>query len=441
MIELFQLLPIILLGIISGIIIGVFPGIGPASGILILYPILIGLSPGHLFVFYAVMMSSVQYYGSIPSIVYGIAGEITNTPAVRYGHCEFRQGRGAELLSGTATSSLIASIVGVLVFAVSVGYIDFMKYFLNNNPRLIMLTMIVVLISVSSKQKMLALAFAILGLIIGHVGYHELGQYYFLSSTKFLASGIPFVPVFIGFLMLPEIFYYAKDKSLVVNINSGEFSLKTRFRNLLKFPPMLSSMRGSIVGAILGLVPMVGTSISSMVAAMIEKKINNNNQKIVISAEAANNSASITVLIPLIFLALPIIPSEAVIMGLAERKGFGLANGFNFITSMALPMILILIVVNIVNWIIAGIFYQSMISVYACWSKVIYPALIVLSLAVCVYEGLVNHQIALHLLLTLLAMTAGFLVREFSVRVALVFGMLLSASFSSEIFRFILLNF
>jgi len=62
-------------------------------------------------------------------------------------------------------------------------------------------------------------------------------------------------------------------------------------------------------------------------------------------------------------------------------------------------------------------------------------------LAICLYEGLTNHQIELYLILTSIAVTAGFLVREFSVRVALVFGMLLSASFSSELFRFVLLNF
>jgi len=439
--ELVQLLPIMLLGIASGIIIGVFPGLGPASGILVLYPILVGLPVVELFVFYSVMMSSVQYYGSIPSIVYGIAGEITSTPAVRYGHNEFREGRGAELLSGTATSSLIASVVGVLIFYVSIQQTDFMKYFLNNNPRLALLTLIIVLISAASERKILALIFAIAGLAIGQVGYNELRQDYFLSSSNFLASGIPFVPVFIGFLMLPEIFHYARHQPFVANINTSEFSLKTRVANLLKFPPVLSSLRGSIIGAVLGLVPMVGTSISSLVAAAIEKKINNNNQKIVISSEAANNSASITVLIPLIFLALPVIPSESVIMGLAERNGFGLANSFNLIESLAPTLILILVLINVVNWLIAGIFYQSMVSIYKQLNNVIYPILIVVSLAVCGYEGIISNQFGLYLLLTALSMLASFYVREFSVRLALVFGMFLSASVSSEIFRFILFNF
>ena len=204
---------------------------------------------------------------------------------------------------------------------------------------------------------------------------------------------------------------------------------------------MLSSLRGSVIGAVLGLVPMVGTSISSLVAAAIEKKINNNNQKIVISSEAANNSASITVLIPLIFLALPVIPSESVIMGLAERNGFGLANSFNLIESLAPTLILILVLINVVNWLIAGIFYQSMVSIYKQLNNVIYPILIVVSLAVCGYEGIISNQFGLYLLLTAISMLASFYVREFSVRLALVFGMFLSASVSSEIFRFILFNF
>jgi putative tricarboxylic transport membrane protein len=441
MTELFSLLPIILLGIASGVAIGIFPGVGPASGIMILYPVLTGLPVADLFIFYAVMMSSVQYYSSIPSIVYGIAGEITSVPAVQYGHDEFRQGRGAELLSSTATSSLIASVVGIAIFYTATQYIDFMKYFVNNNPRMALLTMIIVLVSVVSKQKILALTSAIAGLVIGHIGYDELRQEHFLSAAEFLPSGVPFVPVFIGFLMLPEIFQHSQHTTLVARINSSEFSIRTRIANLLKFPPVLSSLRGSMIGSVMGLVPMIGTSVSSMVAAVIEKKINNNNQQIVISAEAANNSAAITVLIPLVFLALPIIPSEAVIMALAERSGFGMANSFNLIASLAGPLVVILILVNMVNWFIAGIFYQSMISIYIRLNKIIYPTLIVLSLAVCVSQGIANHQLGLYLLLTTVSVLTGVFVKEFSVRVSLIFGMLLSTSVSSEIFRFVLLNF
>jgi putative tricarboxylic transport membrane protein len=441
MTELLYLLPIILLGIASGIVIGVFPGVGPASGIMILYPVLLGLPVMDLFVFYSVMMSSVQYYSSIPSIVYGIAGEITSVPAVQYGHDEFRQGRGAELLSSTATSSLIASVVGVVIFYAATQYIDFMKYFINNTPRLVLLTVLILLISAASKQKILALAFAIIGLVIGHIGYDSLRRGHFLSAADFLPGGIPFVPVFIGFLMLPELFHHARHTLSSIDINSNEFSMRTRLANLLKFPPVLSSLRGSVIGAVMGLVPMIGTSVSSMVAAVIEKKINNNNQRIVISAEAANNSAAITVLIPLIFLALPIIPSEAVIMALAERSGFGINNSFNLIAALAGPLVLILVLVNIVNWFIAGVFYQNMISLYIRLNKIIYPILIAVSIMVCVSEGITNHQLGLYLLLTTVSVMIGFFVKEFSVRVALIFGMLLSTSVSSEIFRFLLLNF
>lgn len=439
--ELLNLLPIILLGIVSGIVIGIFPGVGPSSGILILYPILTGWSVADLFVFYAVMMSSVQYYSSIPSIVYGMAGEITSVPAVQYGHAEFKQGRGAELLSNTATSSLIASVVGVVIFYTAAQYIDFMKYFVNNNPRLALLAIIIVLISAASKQKIMALTFAVLGLAIGHIGYDVLRREHFLSAADFLPGGVPFVPVFIGFLMLPEILQHAQHTTVIARISSGEFGIRTRLANLLKFPPVLSSLRGSVIGSVMGLVPMVGTSISSMVAAVIEKKINHNNQRIVVSAEAANNSAAITVLIPLIFLALPIIPSEAVIMSLAERSGFGQANSLNLIAALAGPLVLILLLVNIINWFIAGIFYQSMISLYTCLSKIIYPVIIAVSLAVCVSEGITHHQLDLYLLLTAVSLMAGIFVKEFSVRVALIFGMLLSTSVSSEIFRFVLLNF
>ena len=50
-----------------------------------------------------------------------------------------------------------------------------------------------------------------------------------------------------------------------------------------------------------------------------------------IAAETANNAASITALIPLLILAIPIIPSEALVLGIAEMQGFGISTSLKFI--------------------------------------------------------------------------------------------------------------
>jgi putative tricarboxylic transport membrane protein len=89
-----------------------------------------------------------------------------------------------------------------------------------------------------------------------------------------------------------------------------------------------SSLRGTTLGIFLGMVPLIGTMISSNVAWAFEKlfskKKNLNQQSLnrLLAAESSNNSAAVTVLIPLLILGLAIIPSEMLLLSIIESVGW-----------------------------------------------------------------------------------------------------------------------
>lgn len=442
MIELSSLMLITSAAVAAGMLTGLLPGIGPSSMLLILYSWLMGLGVVELFVFYSVLMASAQYYGSITAIIYGVSGEITSTPAVQYGHPEFRAGRGAELLASTATASLIASLMGLFVFYLAHLSTDFLSVFINNSPRLLMLTIILVSVMFTVKRYWLGACAIAAGLVIGHVGFDSLSGEYFLSSSSVLPSGVPLIPLFLGFLILPDIINYTQHRIDTKNlINMNHLTVRSRVRHLCNFQELGSILRGSVIGAVTGLIPSIGTSVSSLVAANLEGKITQHASRRVVSAEAANNAAAITVLIPLVILALPIVPSEAIIMGLAERQGFGITIAFEMLTVIALPLMLVLLAVNLVNWVLAGIFYQAIARLYSVIAQIVYYVVAILCIILIAYTGYLNNQPELYLIVGLLGTIFGVIVRDFSIRLAFVFAFFLATPLYNELYRFVLFHF
>jgi putative tricarboxylic transport membrane protein len=360
---------------------------------------------------------------------------------VQYGHPEFLQGRGAQLLSLTATASLIASFIGLFIFYLATKNTDFLSFFLNNTPRLVMLLAIIASIVFSSTAKIKALAAVFLGVVAGHVGFSPVTGTYFLSSQNFLAAGIPLVPLFLGFLVIPELVNYMKARPENIAFNSVHLGLFARISNLVKLNGFSSMLRGSFVGAIAGLIPGVGTSISSLLAANLESKIHKTPRDYVLAAEAANNSAATTVLIPFILLALPIVPSEAIVMSIAERNGFGISTSFSILATLATPLIGTLIAANIINWAIAGMFYNTLAQIYFSLRSSIYYVITIVCVSIVIYVGIINNQFQLSLITGAIGVIFGLLIQNMSIRLAFVFAFFLSTPLISELYRFFLFHF
>ena len=105
----------VVFGLLLGVLTGLVPGISVSSIVLLLLPFLYGLDLLSLFLFYIVLVSTSQYYSSISSIVYGVAGEMCSMPAVVHGHPLYKLGQGSKILALTSTSSFIASMFGVIL--------------------------------------------------------------------------------------------------------------------------------------------------------------------------------------------------------------------------------------------------------------------------------------------------------------------------------------
>ena len=140
-------------------------------------------------------------------------------------------------------------------------------------------------------------------------------------------------------------------------------------------------------------------------------------------------------------LALPVIPSEAVIYSIAERAGFGYGTSYSFLLNHGLLIVGILLAVNIFNWVLSGVFYNAVSKIFNSLKSYIYQALIVFMIMMVVLAAAVDNQIILTLVFLSVFTAIGLCIRDFNVKTTFLFAFFLADPIVNEYYRFYLLNF
>lgn len=321
--EIFELIKITLLGISLGIMTGMLPGIGIFTTVLMCFSIIKNFDAFSLVLFYVSLICSSQYVGSVVAIYLGVPGEQTALIACRYGYKIYQRDHavGNLLISGTAVASLVGSLFAVALIILSFSFIAKSAIFFSVNMQLAFLLLIFIIILCSAGMKKIYLNFFLvsMGLLLGSIGFNQIGELTLTFGQGWLLPGLNYFLLILILFVIPNI---------IINLGAK----KNNFKFVTPHLPSLITgvkitwkyigtvLRGSFIGGIMGLIPGVGTSSCSMVAANIEEKIRKGCAPKVISAEAANNSAVLTSVIPLLLFGIPILPSEAIIMDLLSTK-------------------------------------------------------------------------------------------------------------------------
>jgi putative tricarboxylic transport membrane protein len=302
-------------GMIAGILIGLLPGLGTTSFLLICFPFLISQSLIFCIIFYCVASSISQYFGSVTTLTFGIPGENTSLPLFSIKDKILESNRLNEVYYLCAFGSLIASLLSLVILYFSIDFFLSNIFYLKSYFSLFFAVVGLFLCVLYSDNKIVtSIILLLVGWFFGKVGYNDISNSSFMTfNNPYLYSGIPALPAIMGIYALPSLYFMTKklknmkgtSNSFLVNFNL----VKTSSKNLVTI------LRSSIIGFISGLIPYIGNGISSNLAFNIEKKLRPDNFVAqAAAAESANNSANISVLVPLLFLGVAIVPSEFVLL-------------------------------------------------------------------------------------------------------------------------------
>lgn len=303
------------IGCLLGTLIGVLPGLGPVATIAMLLPATYALPPVAALIMLAGIYYGAQYGGSTTAILVNLPGEASSVVTTLDGYQMARQGRAGPALAAAGLGSFFAGTVGTLVlaaFAVPLTELAFefgpAEYFS------LMVLGLIGAVVLASGSLLKAIAMIILGLLIGMIGTDiNSGVARYTFEIPELIDGIGFIVIAMGLFGYGEIIHNlsqpTEQRQVFTAKLKGLFPSRRDFR--LMAPAVL---RGTTLGAILGVLPGGGALLSSFAAYTIEKKtrlapdekpFGQGNIRGVAAPEAANNAGSQTSFIPLLTLGIP----------------------------------------------------------------------------------------------------------------------------------------
>ncbi|WP_038911563.1 tripartite tricarboxylate transporter permease [Dickeya dadantii] len=319
-----QNLMIALIGCFIGTIVGLLPGLGPINGVAILMPLAFALKlPAEsALILLATVYLGCEYGGRISSILLNVPGDAGAIMTAIDGYPMAQQGKAGVALSISAVSSFVGSsiaIVGIILFAPLLA--DWSLAFGPAEYFALMVFAIACLGSMMSHNPLKSFLAALIGLSMATVGVDaNTGVYRFTFDSVHLSDGIQFVVVVIGLFSVSEILL------MLEQTGGGQKLVKTTGRMLFNAREGMqcvgATLRASLLGFFVGILPGAGATIASAMAWMTEKKLSGNSDSFgkgdirgVAAPEAANNASACGSFIPMLTLGVPGSGTTAVMMG------------------------------------------------------------------------------------------------------------------------------
>jgi putative tricarboxylic transport membrane protein len=310
------------IGSMVGTLVGVLPGLGPTVTMALMLPFTLKYGPVTGLIMMTGIYYGAMYGGSTTTILINVPGEASSVMTALDGYQMAKKGRAGAALALVAVGSFIAGTLGILGLqffapllgnaALSFGPPEYLAF---------MLLSFVLLSNLSGEYPLKGAVMITLGLFISSIGINPMDSFpRFTFGWEELMMGIDFLPIAMGFFGVAEILTLALEKYKVPEVK------KIRLRELYPSKEetrrsILPVLRGSVLGFFIGLLPGPCTVISTFVSYSIEKKISKKPEEFgtgavegVVAPEAANNSAVMGAMIPLLTLGIPFAAPSAIML-------------------------------------------------------------------------------------------------------------------------------
>src|SRR5512145_3451870 len=261
------------IGVLVGTLIGVLPGIGPLATIAMLLPLTFNVPPVAALIMLAGIYYGAQYGGSTTAILVNLPGETGAAVTCIDGYQMARQGRAGPALAVAALSSFFAGCVGTLLIALLSPPLG--EWALKFGPWeycALMLMGLVASAVLAHGDAVKGLAMVALGLLFGIVGTDvNSGWQRYTFDVPELYDGIGFTAIAVGFFAVAEIAANLESRAPREVFTGAIPRLMPSRRDL--GDSAWPAVRGTAVGAALGVLPGTGPALSSFAAYMLEKKL------------------------------------------------------------------------------------------------------------------------------------------------------------------------
>jgi putative tricarboxylic transport membrane protein len=315
-------------GVILGVIIGVLPGLGGANGVAILLPLTFSMAQAPGGTTSAIILLSCIYWGAlfggaITSVLFNIPGEPWSVATTFDGYPLAQQGRAGAALTAAFTSSFVGAFIATVVitflspivagFALQFGPPEFFSVYLLT---------FCAFVGMSKESPAKTLTAMMTGFALAAVGTDPVtGTLRLTFGHTELLSGFDFLIAVIGLFGIGEILL-TMEEGLAFKGADAKINMKVVMQTWRELPRYwATSMRSSIVGCFMGIVP-GGATPASFMAYGVAQRFSKDGAKFgtgkiegVVAPETAAHAAGTSALLPMLTLGVPGSPTAAVLLG------------------------------------------------------------------------------------------------------------------------------
>ncbi len=325
-------------GALVGTLIGVLPGIGPAATVAMLLPATFYLPPISALIMLSGIYYGALYGGSTTSILLNLPGESASIVTCIDGYQMAKRGRAGAALAVAALGSFFAGTVCTLLIAIASPPLARLALsFGSAEYFMLMVFGLVGAVVLAQGSVIKAVGMVLLGLSLGLVGTDIYsGEERYTFGLTILSDGIGFVPIALGMFGMAEVIGNLERRQVkgdaIVKIGKLWPTMQ-EFREA--WPAVL---RGTALGAVLGVLPGGGALLSSFASYAAEKKLSKEPWRFgkgaiqgLAGPESANNAGAQTSFIPMLTLGIPSNGMMALLIGALIIQG--IAPGPRMMTS------------------------------------------------------------------------------------------------------------
>jgi TctA family transporter len=316
------------IGVLLGTLIGVLPGIGPIATISMLLPATFVLPPVSALIMLAGIYYGAQYGGSTTAILVNLPGEVSSVVTCLDGYQMARQGNAGKALgiaafasffAGTVATFLIAGFAPPLAeLALKFGPADYFS---------LMVLGLIAAVVLAHGSLIKAVAMIVLGLLLGLIGTDvNSGVARYNLGLPELIDGVGIAVIAMGVFGFAEIIRNLEQGAKREVFTKRVTGLLPNWSDVKQ--SAMPTIRGTALGAMLGILPGGGPVLGAFSAYTLEKKLSKDPSRFgkgaiegVAAPESANNAAAQTSFIPLLTLGIPSNPVMALMIGAMIIQG------------------------------------------------------------------------------------------------------------------------
>jgi TctA family transporter len=310
-------------GVLIGILVGVLPGLGAPNGVTLLLPLTFSMDPVSAIIVLSSMYWGALFGGSTTSILFNIPGEPSSLATTFDGHPLAQQGRATEALTTAFVAAGVGALAGVIVVTFLANSIAAVALrFSSVEYFAVYLLAFCSYLGTSGGNPLKTMASLLIGLALAAVGMDTVsGEVRLAFGTNELVRGVSFLVVVIGLFGIAEILVTVEQGLAFDGVTArvGLTSVWLAIRTVPRY--WWALVRSILIGCWMGITPGGPTAASFMsygIARRFSKRRDNFGKgeiEGVISPEAADHSAGVTALLPMLALGVPGSATAAVMMG------------------------------------------------------------------------------------------------------------------------------